>query len=140
MTYTFALEPSPSDDDVKAIHAGLRAYNQRFAPDESATPVTIFLRDEHGALAGGLRGYTFWGWLHVEMLWLAEAARGQDLGSRMLALAEQEGARRGCRQAFLDTMSWQALPFYQKHGYEIWGQLDDFPPGHTRYFLKKALA
>ena len=48
-------------------------------------------------------------------------------------------ARRGCHRASLDTTSFQALPFYLKHGYAIWGQLDDFPIGHSRYFLKKAL-
>jgi hypothetical protein len=36
-------------------------------------------------------------------------------------------------------MSFQALPFYQKLGYEKWGELNDFPIGHTRHFLKKRL-
>ena len=139
MTYTFALETNPSDDDIQTIHAGLAAFNQQFVPGEGAGPVTIFLRAAQGELAGGLLGYAWWGWLHVEILWLAEAARGQGYGSHMLARAEQEAARRGCQHAFVDTMSWQALPFYQKHGYVLWGQLDDFPPGHSRYFLKKAL-
>ena len=137
--YQFALEPNPSDDDVQAIHAGLREFNRPFTPLGDEGPLTIFLRDADGRLTGGLLGYTYWGWLYVEILWLAEPARGQGFGSRLLALAEAEGARRGCHHAFLDTMSFQALPFYQKHGYEVWGQLDDFPIGHKRHFLKKAL-
>jgi GNAT superfamily N-acetyltransferase len=139
MTYTFALDPNPSPADVEAIHAGLSAFNQQFVSGEGAGPVTIFLRDEQGELAGGLLGFAWWGWLHIEILWLAEAARRQDFGSRMLALAEHEAAQRGCHHAFVDTMSWQALPFYQKRGYSVWGQLDDFPAGQTRYFLKKAI-
>ncbi len=140
MPYTFALEPDPSDEDVKALRKGLDEYNRQFVSVEGAGPVTIFLRDADGALAGGLLGYVFWGWLFVEILWLAEPARGQGFGSRLLEAAEQEAARRGCHHAFLDTMSFQALPFYQKRGYEIWGQLDDFPIGHKRYFLQKPLA
>ena len=139
MACTFAIDPNAAPEDIAAVHAGLRAFNQQFVPMAGGGPLHIFLRDEHGALAGGLLGYIFWGWLYVEILWLAEAARGQDYGSRMLDLAEQEAARRGCRHANLDTTDWQALPFYLKRGYIVWGQLDDFPPGHSRIFLKKDL-
>ena len=140
MSYTFAIDPNASDEDIAAIHAGLRAYNQQFTPVvEGSGPLNIFLRDEHGALAGGLLAYLFWGWLYVEILWLTEAARGQDYGSRLLDLAEQEAARRGCRHANLDTMDFQALPFYLKRGYIVWGQLDNFPEGHSRFFLKRDL-
>ena len=139
MPYTFSLEDEPSAGDVAAVNDGLSAYNAQFAPWDRAGRVVILLRDEAGVLAGGLLGHAFWGWLSVEILWLAEPARGQDYGSRMLALAEQDGIRRGCHHALVDTMSFQALPFYQKHAYTIWGQLDDFPLGHQRYFLKKAL-
>jgi hypothetical protein len=63
----------------------------------------------------------------------------QGEAQRGLAQAEQEAARRGCHDASLDTTSFQALPFYLKHGCTLWGQLDDFHIGHSRYFLKKAL-
>jgi hypothetical protein len=39
----------------------------------------------------------------------------------------------------LDTMSFQALDFYLKLGYTVFGRLDDLPEGHSRIFLKKAL-
>ena len=139
MTYTFALETSPSDEEVLALHAGLREFNRPFVPAQGEGPLAILLRDEQGALAGGLLGYSYWGWLCVEILWLSQAARGQGYGSRMLEMAEQEAARRGCRHAFLDTTTWQAQPFYERHGYTVWGRLDDFPPGQARIFMKKAL-
>ncbi len=139
MAYMFALEPNASPEDIAAVHAGLRQHNAQFASWEGAGSLNVFLRDEQGTLAGGLLAYTWWGWIHVDTLWLTEAARGQEYGSRMLELAEQEAARRGCHHASLDTMSFQALPFYLKHGYTVWGQLDDFPIGHSRYFLKKTL-
>ncbi|GAB4512833.1 MAG: hypothetical protein OHK0046_12930 [Anaerolineae bacterium] len=53
--------------------------------------------------------------------------------------AEELAWEAGCKNAYLDTFSFQNLVFYQKHGYEIYGQLADFPPGHTRYYLKKSL-
>ncbi len=52
----------------------------------------------------------------------------------------EEAARRGCRYAWLDAFSFQARGFYEKLGYTVLGTLEDSPPGHSRYFLKKNLA
>ena len=58
----------------------------------------------------------------------------------MLAAAEAEALRRGCRGARLFTYSFQARGFYEKHGYTVFGVLDDFPPGHSQIWLRKTLA
>jgi GNAT superfamily N-acetyltransferase len=137
--FTVSLEEQPNPADVRAVHDGLDAFNLRFGPPHAYQPLTIFLRDDDSALVGGLIGATYWGWLYVEVLWLEERARRGGHGSAMLAAAEEEAWRRGCRHVHLDTMDWQALPFYQKRGYTVWGQLDDLPEGHTRYFLRKDL-
>ena len=60
-------------------------------------------------------------------------------GRRLLAVAEDEARRRGAKNAFLDTFSFQAPDFYRQHGYQVFGELPDFPPGHTRAFLTKKL-
>ncbi len=75
----------------------------------------------------------------MNILWVQEDLCDQGYGRILLLAAEEEAVRRGCRHAHVDTMSFQALPFYLKHGYTIWGELPDMPAGHTRYFLKKAL-
>ena len=137
--YQLALEAAPPPEDVQAVHSGLDAHNQRHAPTGPYQKLTVMLRDADGSVAGGLLGGTYWGWLHVDILWVHERARGQGLGQRMLALAEAEARQRGCHHVSLDTMSFQALPFYLKQGYSVWGELDDFPIGHKRHFLQKAL-
>ena len=139
MPYTFAIEPNATPDDISAVNEGLSQYNQKFASAEGGGPINIILRDEQGAVAGGLLAYCWWGWIHIDIVWLTEAVRRQDYGTRMLEMAEQEAVRRGCHHANLQTTSFQALPFYLKRGYTVWGQLDDFPIGHSQYFLKKAL-
>jgi GNAT superfamily N-acetyltransferase len=63
--------------------------------------------------------------------------RGQGLGSRLLAAAEAEAWRRDCLGVFLDTFEYQALPFYQRHGYELFGTLDGYPPGWRQYHVRK---
>jgi GNAT superfamily N-acetyltransferase len=99
----------------------------------------IFIRNPGGQILGGLLGDTYWGWLYVSILWIDERLRGQGYGEKLLAAAEQEAIRRGCSHAHLDTMSFQAQPFYEKHGYTVYGVLEDQPAGHKKIYLQKKL-
>jgi ribosomal protein S18 acetylase RimI-like enzyme len=63
----------------------------------------------------------------------------QGYGKRLLLATEQEGFKRGCRYSQLDTFSFQALGFYEKLGYRVFGELDDVAGKHRWYFLKKDL-
>lgn len=137
---TITYEPMPQPDDIATVRAGLSAYNRYHAPDDTFDPLTLFVRDAHGTIVGGLLGGTIWSWLYVDILWLSDELRGQGYGSRLLAEAEQMSVERGCIAAQLDTMSWQALAFYERHGYIVFGVLENFPPGHRKYFLQKPLA
>jgi GNAT superfamily N-acetyltransferase len=137
--YAITLEATPDPAEVTLVRAGLSAFNQHHAGDDSFAPITLFVRDLNGSVVGGLLGGTYWGWLVVEILWLAEVARHHGLGSQLLQHAEQIAIDRGCHAAHLDTMSFQAPAFYQQHGYTIFGVLEDLPRGHQRYFLKKDL-
>jgi GNAT superfamily N-acetyltransferase len=138
-TYAITFETTPEAADIAAVRDGLEAYNLAFAPPGDYQPLTLLVRDATGAVAGGLLGATYWRWLYVEILWLAEGARRLGLGSQLLAQAERAAIERGCHGVHLDTMDFQALPFYERHGYMIFGVLDDLPRGHKRYFLKKQL-
>jgi GNAT superfamily N-acetyltransferase len=137
--YTIALEMSPSPDNIRVVQGGLAAYNRLYAPDDNYQPLTLFLRAADHSVAGGLLGETYWGWLHVTDIWIHETLRGQGYGTQLLVKAEQEALRRGCHAVHLDTLSFQALSFYERQGYTVFGVLPDHPMGHTRYFLKKAL-
>jgi len=98
------------------------------------------LRDAQGRLIGGLTGRTLFGWLVVELLWVDPAARGAGHGRRLLAAAEQEAIRRGCHHARVNTYSFQAPGFYERHGYIGAATLADCPRGHQRHCYVKALA
>ena len=137
--YSIELEAPPNVDDVHAIYDGLSSYNRQFAPQDNYAPLVLVLRDPAGKVVGGLAGDTYWSWLHVDALWLDEPARGLDFGTHMLQMAELEALQRGCRHAHLDTMSFQARPFYEKMGYTVFGVLDDLPQGQQRIFMQKDL-
>ena len=135
--YIISSEDQPSEADIRALIRNLVSYNDAQGEKENWKPLAVFIRDEQGEMVGGLYGYTHWGWLFISHLWLAESLRGQGYGKELVARAEQEAVKRGCRHAHLDTFEFQALGFYQKLGYQVFGSLDGFPEGYTRYFLQK---
>ena len=136
--YTFGIEDHASLEDVQAVEDGLDDYNRAFIRSDYQE-LRIIVRGESGYVAGGLLGDRDWGWLHIRIFWLEAAARRQGLGSKLLAMAEDEGRRRGCKYAYLNTVSFQARPFYEKKGYELFATQEDYPVGHSRWFMKKTL-
>ena len=126
-------------DDSTTLSEGLTAFNKKAIGYDDYKPLYVTVRDDADTLCGGLTGETYWGWLYVDILWVREDCRATGLGSQLLAAAEDEARQRGCGSVYLDTFSFQALPFYQKHGYTVFGQLPGFPESQTRYFLTKTL-
>jgi GNAT superfamily N-acetyltransferase len=88
---------------------------------------------------GGVLGEVYWGWFYLDLLWVKEELRGRGYGHRLLEIAEDEARKRGAKHVYLDTFSFQAPDFYERHGYQVFGELEDFPTGHQRYFLRKDL-
>jgi GNAT superfamily N-acetyltransferase len=68
-------------------------------------------------MPGGLIGFTHWNWLYITNFWLAEKARGVGSGSKVLLRAEQVARERGCNRSHLTTYGFQALAFFERHGY-----------------------
>ena len=130
---------TPADEALEAIGKALTEFNEADVGPAHRRPLAVLVHDEDGALIAGISGYTAWGWLYVQWLWVAEGHRGQHLAGRMLAVAEAEARRRGCHGAYIDTFNPHALHVYEKAGYEVFGVLRNFPPGRTRSFLSKDL-
>jgi len=139
-SFRVTVEDDCDLEDVRIVLDGLREFNQRQAGPSQRSRLAVFLRDPGGRVVGGLIGETAWRWLYVDAFWLDEAVRGRGYGRSMLRAAEDRARLRGCTNAYLDTFDFQALPFYRKEGYELYGTLEDFPPGHRRFYLKKSLA
>ena len=110
----------------------------RFATCGDFRQLFALLWDGPDRLLGGLLGSTHSGWLHVEFIWVEEAARRQGYGSRLLIAAEQEALARGCQRAYLDSVGTPALDFFHLHGYVVCGELIEFTPGQNRYWLHKS--
>jgi GNAT superfamily N-acetyltransferase len=133
------IETHPLETELHTIYESIAAYNLAQIGDHWTGRLTIFARDHHQQLRGGVIGLTDRGWLRIELLGVLDPWRRQGIGAKLLAAAEIEARQRQCHSAWVDTFSFQALPFYQRHGYAIFGQLERYPETHTRYFLQKPL-
>ncbi|MBK1794730.1 GNAT family N-acetyltransferase [Devosia sp. WQ 349] len=135
----FDVTASPAAENLDTISKGLASFNQAMVGPSEKQNLAVVVRNEGGEIVGGISGYTAWGWLYTQWLWIDESTRGQSLAGRMLEAAENEARQRGCHSAHIDTFSPHALHVYKKSGYEVFGELPDFPKGNTRSFLKKSL-
>ena len=133
------IETAPAPEDEQVVSAGLRQHNNEHVSAAGDVTFTVFLRGPEGRVRGGVLAKAGRGWLHIHTLWVDPSIRGQGHGARLVATAEAEARRCGCHGAYLDTFSFQARPFYERCGYEVFGTLADFPPGHQRFFMRKSL-
>ena len=125
--------------EAELVRDRLDLYNVGVTGVSAYYPVHFFVKSGRGETMGGLLGNIWGGWLHVTYLWVDEAVRGRGWATKLMDQAEAYGRERGCHSATLDTHSFQARPFYEKRGYEVFGALDDYPKGHKKFFLKKSL-
>ena len=132
-------ETTPSEETLAAVRAGMRRYIESRVPFEEYADLALIGRADDGAVIAAALGQTGRGWLQVSVLWVDERLRGQGFGTQLLNAMEAEAIRRGCHSAYLDTFSYQARPFYEKLGYEVFGTLDDYPVGHQRFYMRKRL-
>lgn len=137
MKITQPLEPRDSDFEV--LKLGLNRYNESFIGKLSKEKVASFVKDDTGKIVGGIVGEIKWGWLYIEGLWVDSVCRKDGWGSKLLKALEDFALSKAVINYRLETTSFQALGFYQKAGYSIFGELSDMPPGHTSFFLKKQI-
>ena len=138
-TVTLSFDEHPSEDQLRQLVDGVRAYNRVVTGEPRPRPVACFLRDENGSLVGGAHG-DLWGTsVHIAAMWVAESERGKGHGTALLRAVEDYAAAHGCVLAYLETTSFQARPFYEGLGYTVFGELVGVAEGCTLFFLQKPL-
>ncbi|MEH1942306.1 MAG: GNAT family N-acetyltransferase [Nostoc sp.] len=131
------VDDNPDPESIRLLISNLVEYNNdRQLEKDEYQPLAILLRDPNNTIVAGLVGKTQWGWLFISHLWVTQVLRGQGYGRQLVLKAEEVAKQRGCSHVYLDTFSFQSLGFYERLGYEVFGVLKDFPPGHKRYFLQ----
>ena len=128
-------------DDKSYVVNNLIQFNSRHFPDDlkdSYQAVNLYLKSSDNKTYGGLVGEIFLNFLEVKYLYVEEEFRKLGYGLKLLAEAERIAKEHLCDFIKLDTLSFQALDFYKKQGFEVFGTLKNVG-GHTHYYLKKDL-
>ncbi|HSO10909.1 MAG TPA: GNAT family N-acetyltransferase [Anaerolineales bacterium] len=137
--YNIVRVDKPEESAWGIIGRGISNYNKQQAGEDHFQRLCFALYVSDREIAGGILGEIYWDWFHLDLLWVKDELRGHGYGHRLLMAAENEARQCGAKNVFLDTFSFQAPDFYKKHGYQVFGELKDFPPGHQRYYLLKQL-
>lgn len=136
---TLHLDDAPSEAELGLVGRRVREFNRAVAGHEPPRPVACFLRDGEGRVVGGIRGDLWGRSVHVAALWVDDSLRGRGHGAALLRELEGYAAARGHRLAYVETLSYQARPFYERQGYRVFAELEEIAEGCTFYFLRKDL-
>jgi ribosomal protein S18 acetylase RimI-like enzyme len=130
-------DPDPALRD--AIVKTLQEYNAAQVGPIKPEPVAISLRDDTGTVIGGLWGRSVADWVFVDLLVVPDGLRGKGIGTLLMQKAEDIARQRRCIGIWLYTATFQAPSFYEKLGFTRFGELPDYPKGHTNFYYAKRL-
>ena len=130
---------SSNDDEAAFFEAKLLAFNASQVDGYAYENILFKAVDKDDTVIAGIHGQIGGGWLYIVSLWVAADYRGEGLGQRLLRMAEKSAVAKNCQGAYLYTYSFQSPRFYERCGYRIFGQLENFFGPHAKYFMKKTL-
>ena len=139
MNYQLEYSEDPSLKDIGVLSKGI---NEDAFDKMQMDPVRtfgIFIKDLNGETLGGVTGFSYFGCLHTDTLWINMVLRGQGLGNKLMMKVEEIAIERKCRFATVYTMDFQALNFYLKLGYEIEFVREDYEKQSKMFMLKRKL-
>ena len=107
---------NPEQQFVDFLSSKISEFNWANWEVTERLPLAVEVKDESGEVVAGAAARTFGNWLLLDTLWVSETLRGQNIGSQILESLEAAAKQRGCVKCLLDTLNFQAMPFYEKHG------------------------
>ena len=138
-TYKIIVDHKPNQADNDAVVEGLIVHYERLMGETRDKEFSVFLKNDLGAILGGLQAHFDTESVYIEVLWIDEKLRKQGYGTKLINTAEQEAVKHGCVSSITDTWSFQAEEFYLRNGYERMGEIKKYWHEHSRIFLRKML-
>jgi GNAT superfamily N-acetyltransferase len=133
------VEDDPDPADLELLETQIRREASAALGLGGEIDLAIFVRDDVGAVVAGISGWTWGDCCELQSLWVAPGLRGRGLATRLIAAAEAAAAARGCLQTVHFTYDFQARELYERNGYELVAQIDDFPSGTDALWFRKRL-
>ena len=128
---------NPKQDLIDFLDKKIADFNWERWEVEERLPLAVQIKNEQGDVIAGAAARSFGDWLLLDTLWVSDELRGQNVGSKILAEVESLGKKRGCKRCLLDTLNFQAKPFYEKHGYQVQWVQQGYPKTGCKYFMVK---
>ncbi|WP_088013510.1 GNAT family N-acetyltransferase [Gottfriedia acidiceleris] len=129
-------------EDSDFIRKKVIEFNAKNLPNELVAPsenISFVVRNEQEEIVGGITGRMYWHHLSIDFLWVSEEYRHEGFGSQLINQMEEFAIENGCRLIKVDTFSFQAPKFYKKHGFKVFGKIEDHPKGYNQYYFEKRL-
>jgi ribosomal protein S18 acetylase RimI-like enzyme len=135
----FTLNPEPTPEERNRIIDPLIAFNEALVGPRDSKEFVFSVHSKTGEFVGGLLGFTHWNHFFVSAVLVDRRFRREGIGRELLRRAEALALEQGCDVIYLDTFDYQAPGFYEKLGFKVFGKLEDYPPGHQRFYLMKRI-
>jgi len=141
MTKLAMLPPKTLDTYLSTLFTQQLAQNHIDYDREISEHVAFGVYDDD-QLIGGLLMERRYDHVYIAKLAVDPAYRGHQLGTQLLRAAEKWARERQVLNITLSTRDYQAVEFYQKCDYQIYGKVADLPfEGVTTvYFVKRLKA
>ncbi len=140
MEYEIIFQEKLADHELQILWDGIESDAQSKVGATGRHELAYLLRNAEGSIIGGVQGnYDNFGWLWIDSLWVSDKIRGSGFGVQLLDQIEREAIKNGCAHAHLTSFTYQAVEFYKKQGYTVFGELEDYLVGHSRCWLRKKL-
>jgi GNAT superfamily N-acetyltransferase len=105
---------NPEQELIDYLDKKIADFNWANWEVSERTPLAVQVKNESGEVIAGAAARSFGDWLLLDTLWVSDELRGQSVGSKILKEIEVAGKNRGCTKCLLDTLDFQAMPFYEK--------------------------
>ncbi|MBD56826.1 N-acetyltransferase [uncultured Pseudoalteromonas sp.] len=134
----YQLKSDDSADLNNQLREHVVAYNAAHF-NAKRIPVGFKFVNKHNTVVAGIHGQVFGNWLLISWLWCDDKTRGKGLATRLLTELEIKAKALGANTSQLDTLDFQAKPFYEKNGYQVKYEMSNYPLDGCRYFMEKSL-
>lgn len=128
-----------SEELKRFINQGFSDHAISEVGSDGEMQALVFTFTDEEKVLGAVVAKTFWGGLHIKNLYVSPDARGRGIGRELMNAACVKGKELGCRFAFVETMSFQALDFYQKLGFELEFTRPGYDHGVSFHYLNLRL-
>ena len=123
----------------KKIDEGFSRHAIQMTGHDEKFDAVAFVAMEGESFVGAMVGQRFWNALHVKYVYIDEKYRGKGFGTRLMQRILAYGLEQKCPFAFVETMSFQALGFYQKMGFDLDFTRSGYAHGTSFHYLSKKL-